>query len=253
MPTDAEIDTESTSDNSMAETPQPARTDVRDLQWVLECAERTPAGLSFYPPEDLVMRESAEMLAPQPGYLVVDLHGTTDRAKVGPRWLDADELATVLDACDEWDGRPIFLMCCDSGRSPDGFAQQLADRLQTEVVAPNKLAWSDFEISGKARPYASDGYLDAFGLPRPIKPPTGKFVAFTPRELDPEAAGPQREKENTQPRVAHDHAPKASVSTRHHEPSNQPSATRQPLTTPRSQLGPIRRPPIPAPGPGHQR
>lgn len=151
-----------------------------DLQAILEASESTPAGRSFYPTDDLVMRQAAQMLAPQPGYYVVDLHGTADRAKVGSRWLEVDEVADLVRAAPDWHGQDVFLMSCDAGRRDDGFAKQLADRLQVEVAAPDKLAWSDFAVDGPAQPYSSDAVLTASGIPCPVKPPTGTFLTFRP-------------------------------------------------------------------------
>lgn len=150
------------------------------LQTILDNSEPTPAGRSFYPADDLGMREAALNLAAQPGYYVVDIHGTADRAKVGPSWLDVDQLATLIRATPDWDGQDVFLMSCETGRRSDGLAQQLADSLEVDVTAPDKLAWSDVEPGGGAQPYSSDGCLDGFGMPRPIKPPTGTFVTFSP-------------------------------------------------------------------------
>ncbi|SDS53797.1 hypothetical protein [Microlunatus soli] len=162
------------------------------LQEILDDSEPTPAGRSFYPADDQPMREAARTLAQQPGYYVVDIHGTADRAKVGPTWLDADQLAALIRETPDWQGQPVFLMSCDTGRRDDGFAQQLATSLRVDVTAPDKLAWSDFEPGGGAQPYSSDGCLDGFGIPRPIKPPTGTFVTFSPAEPAQLAAGDGR-------------------------------------------------------------
>lgn len=168
-------------------TPLPAA-----LQAILDDSERTPAGRSFYPSDDLIMREAARTLAPQDGYYVIDVHGTADRARVGSAWVEVDDLAALVRATPEWDGENVFLMSCESGRRPDGFAQQLADRLKVDVAAPDKLAWSDFDPGGRAQPYSSDGSLDASGVPRPVKPPTGTFVTFSPTDQEQATTDGQR-------------------------------------------------------------
>lgn len=54
----------------------------------------------------------------------------------------ASELADILRSdFDAYHGKDIRLLSCGSGRLSDGLAQQLADELQVNVLAPTETLW----------------------------------------------------------------------------------------------------------------
>ena len=71
-----------------------------------------------------------------------------------------------------WNGKdPVWLKSCDTGASPNGFAQQLANYLGVTVYAPNRLVW--FNTSGVIGPA---GYTE--GDPDYSDP--GQYAPFYP-------------------------------------------------------------------------
>lgn len=141
----------------------------------------TSAGSAFYYAWDDTYRSSAQDVRGFAGEYVLDLHGTPDTVQL----VDSDGNAQQLDAAQfaqvvrltAWDGQPIRLFSCDTGRHAEGFAQQLADELGVTVTAPTAPVW--WELGGGD--IVSD--IDwSQGRPRPKHPPTGKWVTFEPRQ-----------------------------------------------------------------------
>ncbi|HET7661684.1 MAG TPA: hypothetical protein VFK66_14935 [Oryzihumus sp.] len=69
--------------------------------------------------------------------LQVQVHGTEGQAER----LGADKLAKLIVEQPDYDGGPVRLLSCFTGSSPTGIAQQLADRLGVNVVAPSSKLW----------------------------------------------------------------------------------------------------------------
>ena len=71
--------------------------------------------------------------------------------------------------------KSIRLLSCDTGSSANGFAQNLANKLNIVVEAPNKILWA----------YPNGHYIVASRDPKqPYKPnlnDLGKFIKFYPR------------------------------------------------------------------------
>ena len=64
--------------------------------------------------------------------------------------------AAIRISNSNWSGKdPIWLKSCNTGSSPNGFAQQLANHLGVTVYAPNALIW--FNASGVIGPMPYDG------------------------------------------------------------------------------------------------
>jgi len=68
--------------------------------------------------------------------------------------------------------QPIRLFSCDTGKDPNGFAQQLADELGVKVTAPTEPVWS----TKNGEPFVTSIGEDGM----PVKPPTGTWVEFEP-------------------------------------------------------------------------
>ncbi len=83
------------------------------------------------------------------GQFDVVAHGTPDHMYIThgeqPRLAGPNRVARSIRQEPDWQGRPLRLVSCNTGAKPDGFAQQLADRLQVPVTAPNKAVWFDRE------------------------------------------------------------------------------------------------------------
>jgi len=82
-----------------------------------------------------------------PGGYGLDVHGTDSTVQLvendgALRELSPDDFAVVVRNTGR-DGQPIRLFSCDTGASPNGFAQELADELGVAVTAPDNLVWSD--------------------------------------------------------------------------------------------------------------
>jgi hypothetical protein len=69
--------------------------------------------------------------------LEVQVHGAAGQVER----LGADRLAKLIVEQPDYDGGPVRLLSCFTGSSPTGIAQQLADRLGINVVAPSSKLW----------------------------------------------------------------------------------------------------------------
>jgi hypothetical protein len=146
------------------------------LQGYYDLSEQTPGGRSFYPADDTAMRDAAMTAQPEAGKYTVDMHGNSDSAYIGRDAISADDLASMVENDPNYDGGPIRLMSCETGAGD--YAQQLADRLDTTVEAPDQLAWSDRD--GNTFVSSMAGY-DQYGNPIPTEPHDGNWITFHPR------------------------------------------------------------------------
>jgi hypothetical protein len=130
---------------------------------------KTPAGRAFYgqDPADAGLRNFAPQVQPKAGYYMVDAHGSPGAFSVGADSLSASEMANLVRNDPAWNGRPVFLMSCETGQGNNPVAQQLANQLGVKVRAPTEFAWTD--INGK--PYSTAGTPD---------PSTGQYIETVP-------------------------------------------------------------------------
>jgi hypothetical protein len=143
------------------------------LQKYFDESEVTSAGRSFYEPHDAAMRQAARDVVPEADKYTIDLHGNPSNAFIGNDPLSPNELAHLIRNDPHWNQQPIRLICCETGKHPQGFAQQLADGLDVPVHAPDKLGWSD--RSGKVFSSSIAG-KDSLGRIFPKIPPDGTFI-----------------------------------------------------------------------------
>ncbi|WP_433470323.1 hypothetical protein [Saccharomonospora azurea] len=138
-------------------------------------AERTPAGTSFHR-GDPEMGDLPHRVKPDPdGRYTVDVHVTPDgNARIGNREYSPEEFADILRRNGDYDGRPIRLIGCDA--SSNDFAHRLSRELDTEVLAPNKPAWTD----SNGNVFSSDYEIGPDGKPRPKIPPNGEWSSHRP-------------------------------------------------------------------------
>ncbi|RBM22914.1 hypothetical protein DI005_04555 [Prauserella sp. PE36] len=138
-------------------------------------AESTPAGTSFHR-NDPEMGDLPHRVQPDPdGRYTADVHVTPDgHARIGNQLYTPEEFADILRRNGDYDGRPIRLIGCDAGSND--FAQRLSRELDTEVLAPNKPAWTDSD----GRVFSSDYEVGPDGQVRPRIPPNGEWSVHSP-------------------------------------------------------------------------
>lgn len=95
------------------------------------------------------IRERVAKIPKKPGYQDYAIHSdgyvfTPLQGKSG-RTVTVEELAVWIRSDKEFDGGPVRLLSCWAGRYDDGAAQQLADLLGTEVLAPEGELYVDFD------------------------------------------------------------------------------------------------------------
>lgn len=111
-----------------------------------------------------------------PGRIDIIAHGTTKSIEINlnGRKFEVDHRALSKLIKKTPSMKTIRLMSCDTGGDKNGFAQNLANKLNIIVEAPNKLLWA----------YPDGKYIVASRDPRfPNKPnlnDQGKFVKFYP-------------------------------------------------------------------------
>ncbi|WP_157117295.1 WXG100-like domain-containing protein [Nocardia vaccinii] len=183
------------------ESVSPERPSIEDA--FRDHAEPTDAGLSLHAQDPELSRLAARVPADD-RYFTVDAHVTADGyLRIGEHRYTPEEFGDMLRE-HGWDGeKPIRMIGCDA--SENGFANRLANHLDTDVLAPTEKAWSD----ENGRVYSSTSEKDDNGNPRPHIPPDGEwhtthpdgtktpagedgFVPGTPEEakrpLDPDSA-----------------------------------------------------------------
>ncbi|MET0812326.1 MAG: hypothetical protein ABWY03_04675 [Microbacterium sp.] len=138
----------------------------------LRRGRRTDAGWHFLPKKD---RDFAADVPVYPGEYALDLHGSPSAVQGGDgTMMDAATFADVVRRRTDWDGEtPIRLFSCDTGRQPDGFAQQLSNELGVDVTAPTTPVWS----RPGGDPFVTD--IDPV-TGAPVWPPSGTWVQFSP-------------------------------------------------------------------------
>jgi hypothetical protein len=102
----------------------------------------TPGGRAYYPPTEPDLREAAAALPAFPGEYTFDAHGSSEHVFIGEETLSAPDVAELIEADENWGGRPVRLFSCDTGRGESPFAEQLAKALKVKVTAPAGRAWS---------------------------------------------------------------------------------------------------------------
>jgi hypothetical protein len=119
------------------------------------------------------------------GYYDVVAHGNprkiridTMEPKIG---IDHRTLAKILKHRQDYNGECIRMLSCSTGALPDGFAQNLSNKMNKEVIAPSDLLWygekgeeaiSEMEII--INPVTGKKY------PQPKYPHTGEWRNFNP-------------------------------------------------------------------------
>ncbi|MCK9923303.1 hypothetical protein MXD61_15725 [Frankia sp. AgPm24] len=141
-------------------------------------SQRTPAGRAFFDRADSAIT-SALRVAPEPGYFTVDLHGNPSSFLVGSEKLNAHDLGRLVLADAHWDHQPVRLLSCRTGQGDRPVAQELANELGVDVLAPTEVVWVR-QTTGET--VVSSSVLDDEGLPVPKIPYDGLWKIFRPAE-----------------------------------------------------------------------
>ncbi|KQC39233.1 hypothetical protein [Frankia sp. ACN1ag] len=134
-------------------------------------------GRAFYEKSDERMWKFATSAEPAPGRYTADLHGNPTAFRVGSHDLDARQLAALIRKDEKWNGRPIRLMSCETGKGDDPIAQELADQLGVTVAAPTELVSSDEH----GRVWTTSRRRNEFGMMVDTVPHDGVWIEFDPR------------------------------------------------------------------------
>lgn len=95
---------------------------------------------------------NANRIKPIPGYGDIVIHGSPTSLIIngldGEEWTyDAKEAAEMIRNSREFHGQPIRLISCQTGALEDGIAQQIADILGVEILAPTEIV--NVDINGE--------------------------------------------------------------------------------------------------------
>jgi hypothetical protein len=110
------------------------------------------------------------------GYYDIIAHGTTDGIEIthnGKKIIvDSRTASRLIQNIEGYNGQSVRLLSCNTGKIDSGFAQNLANKLNIEVYAPNNYLWAtsngDYFVAGMT----PDGLPDLSDM--------GDFILFTP-------------------------------------------------------------------------
>ena len=93
---------------------------------------------------------NANKIKPVKGYGDIIIHGSPDSLLInglnGEQWeYGAKEAAEMIRNSREFHGQPIRLVACQTGAKENGIAQQIADELGVDVMAPTEIANVDID------------------------------------------------------------------------------------------------------------
>ena len=115
-------------------------------------------------PKSQVIKEYADLIPNKNGYFDVAMHGTSQTVQYGDSIISARELAKIIEHNKDFDRQKgIRLLSCNTGNGSNCFAQQLANALNCNVIAPNDIL-----------------YIYSNGMTRIGDDGKGKWITFTP-------------------------------------------------------------------------
>lgn len=110
------------------------------------------------------------------GYVDIIGHGTTRTIEVNinGKILEVDHrfLANYLENSSFYNGENIRLLSCNTGTLDTGFAQDLANKLNVQVIAPNNYIWAYPNGEMVIAPMLLNGQPDLSNI--------GNFIKFIP-------------------------------------------------------------------------
>lgn len=144
--------------------------------------------LNYYSPSDSIYKGSLN-IKEFPNGFTVGGHGTPtsmddDRIKKGSL-LTIKQLSSDIRTNPKYHkGMAVVLFSCETGKGENSFAQQLANELNTPVIAPDKLIWiwddGSFKIMGKTVRITIDATEKGSFNMEPDELQPGKFHVFNP-------------------------------------------------------------------------
>lgn len=163
-----------------------ARRKRDELRTAESLSDEPIAASSVYANRSTEFYRRARLIKPKEGYDDVTMH--TDAGKTfgyfdasgeeAGRWssMTVDELAESLRDDPGYSGGPIRLISCSAGKYSDGLAQQLANKMGVEVLAPDQDVYID-RFGGYTLARNDDHhYLIVNGFAKE----TGSWVSFVP-------------------------------------------------------------------------
>jgi hypothetical protein len=119
------------------------------------------------------------------GYYDVIAHGNPRKIRIDtmePKLgIDHRTLAKILEHRPDYNGECIRMLSCSTGALPDGFAQNLSNKMNKEVIAPSDLLWygkkgesAISEMETVINPVTGDK------MQQPKVPHTGQWNRFNP-------------------------------------------------------------------------
>ncbi|NIJ97092.1 RHS repeat-associated core domain-containing protein [Xanthomonas arboricola] len=144
---------------------------------------KDPLGLEKWvwisPIRDPVIYSGARADKDRPGILTIYAHGGPNAVN-GPSFFNkyglafsADQVADIIEDS-SWNRKDVvWLKSCNTGKDPNGFAQQLANRLGVTVYAPNAQVW--FNKQGVIGPMPRVGGVGKADYSNP-----GQYTPFRP-------------------------------------------------------------------------
>lgn len=143
----------------------------------------------YYVNHDDRLYRNLQKVKPLEGYEDIAVHGVAGAPRVAYETVNgqeseytAKEFAEIIRNDPEYHGGRIRLLSCGSGSGKNCFAQQLADELNREVIAPTETLW----VTEKGELFVSDNqvlaelWYDQGALDSGIKQ-TGEMKRFLPR------------------------------------------------------------------------
>jgi hypothetical protein len=95
--------------------------------------------------DDNSLAAASKWIKPKEGYTDIVIHGTPDHVelKSGSSWIKINHrvLVQMYKRDKSFSDNPIRLIACETGKNIDGFAQNLANKLGCEVMAPSDVVW----------------------------------------------------------------------------------------------------------------
>ena len=106
---------------------------------------KTPGGFSCFPDGD-PLNQNVQSVPPMENYFDVAMHGNPTQVGFGSQKVNmsARTLADIIRHSEGYHGQNIRLLSCSTGKSVDGaycFAEELANALGVEVMAPNDVLY----------------------------------------------------------------------------------------------------------------
>jgi RHS repeat-associated protein len=106
------------------------------------------------------------------GVLNVAVHGSPTSVDIGQYTVNWRVLAGLIERNPQFNKQPIELLSCNTGVLPNGFAQNLANKLGVNVRAPDNFIW--------AWPSGRMGVYPMNSVGQPMLSRAGRMIEFTP-------------------------------------------------------------------------